>query len=51
MDIEFGERGIEGFHFMIQRYPAQFGVFLALALVCWIAYFGLRRRLRTTPSS
>lgn len=48
MDIRFGEDGIEEFHFVIQKYPGQLGIFLGLGLACWIAYFALRRRLRTT---
>ena len=35
------------FHFLLRDYPAQFGTCLVIGVVCWIAYFGLRRRLRS----
>ncbi|SPE34949.1 hypothetical protein SBA6_400002 [Candidatus Sulfopaludibacter sp. SbA6] len=35
------------FHFLLRDYPAEFGICLALGLACWIAYFLIRRRLRT----
>jgi hypothetical protein len=35
------------FHFLLRDYPAEFGACLALGLACWIAYFSIRRRLRT----
>jgi len=35
------------FHFLVRDFPAQFGSFAALAITCWIAYFSIRRRLRT----
>jgi hypothetical protein len=38
------------FHFLIRDYPAQFGSFAALALLCWISYYAIRRRLRIGPS-
>jgi hypothetical protein len=34
------------FHFLIRDYPAQFGTFAALALICWVSYYIIRRRLR-----
>jgi hypothetical protein len=34
------------FHFLIRDYPAQFGAFAALALICWVIYYIIRRRLR-----
>jgi hypothetical protein len=37
---------VSHFRFLIQEYPGPFGVCLALALICWAAYFSLRRRLR-----
>jgi anti-sigma factor RsiW len=33
---------------LLQDYPAQLGPCLAAGAACWIAYFVLRRRLRTT---
>jgi anti-sigma factor RsiW len=39
---------LQEFHFLLRDYPAQFGTCFALGLVCWIAYFLIRRRLRTT---
>ena len=36
------------FHFLLRDYPSQFGSCLALGVVCWIAYFTIRRRLRTS---
>lgn len=48
-EISFKEGRLREFHFLIQDYPSTFGSCLVLALVCWIAYFLIRRRLRTTP--
>jgi hypothetical protein len=47
---EFSFEGghLKEFHFLLRDYPAQFGVCVALALACWIAYFSIRRRLRTS---
>ena len=36
------------FHFLLRDYPAQLGTCFALGLVCWVAYFLIRRRLHTT---
>jgi hypothetical protein len=46
--LSFREGRLREFHFLIQDYPVQFGIFVGLALICWIAYFLIRRRLRTT---
>ena len=35
------------FHFLLRDYPAEFGICVILGLACWIAYFSIRRRLRT----
>ena len=35
------------FHFLLRDYPAEFGMCVVLGLACWIAYFSIRRRLRT----
>jgi hypothetical protein len=47
---EFSFEGghLKEFHFLLRDYPAQFGVCLVLGLACWIAYFSIRRRLRTS---
>ncbi len=36
-------------HFLLRDYPAQFGIFVVIGLLCWVAYFLIRRRLRITP--
>ena len=38
---------IKEFHFLLHNYPVAFLLCLTLGLGCWIAYFSLRRRLRT----
>lgn len=35
------------FHFLLRDYPLELGICLVLGLACWIAYFSIRRRLRT----
>lgn len=35
------------FHFLLHDYPAEFGICVVLGLACWVAYFSIRRRLRT----
>jgi hypothetical protein len=45
-EATFGDGRLKEFHLLIQEYPAPFGVCLALALSCWIAYSTIRRRLR-----
>jgi hypothetical protein len=45
-----GARLVE-FHFLIRDYPLQFGCFVLLALICWVSYFALRRRLQTAKSA
>jgi hypothetical protein len=39
---------LKEFHFLLRDYPVEFGICVVLGLACWIAYFTLRRRLRTT---
>jgi len=46
-EISFHGGHIQEFHFLMRDYPAQFGSFAALAIVCWIGYYFIRRRLRT----
>ena len=40
------ESSFEGGHFK-ELHPAEFGICVVLGLACWIAYFSIRRRLRT----
>ena len=47
-ELTFESGRLKEFHFLLRDYPAQFGTCFALGLVCWIAYFLIRRRLRTT---
>jgi hypothetical protein len=49
--ISFSEGRIQEFHFLIRDHPEVFGTCLVLGLSCWIAYFLIRRRLRTAPES
>ena len=46
---EFSFEGghLKEFHFLLRDYPAELGICVVLGLVCWIAYFSIRRRLRT----
>jgi len=39
---------ITSFHLLIQDYPVQLGICSLLALVCWVGYYFIRRRLRTS---
>jgi predicted anti-sigma-YlaC factor YlaD len=47
---EFSFEGghLKEFHFLLRDYPEEFGICLVLGLACWIAYFSIRRRLRTS---
>jgi hypothetical protein len=47
---EFSFEGghLKEFHFLLRDYPAEFGICVALGLACWITYFSVRRRLRTS---
>ena len=47
-EISFSSGHLKEFHFLLRDYPAQFGTCLILGAACWIAYFAIRRRLRTT---
>jgi predicted anti-sigma-YlaC factor YlaD len=47
-EVSFRDGGIKEFHFLIRDYPALFGTLVALAVVCWIGYCVIRRRLRTS---
>jgi len=45
-ETSFEAGRLREFHFLIRDYPAQFGAFAALALICWVSYYVIRRRLR-----
>lgn len=45
-ETSFDGGRLREFHFLIRDYPAQFGAFVALALICWVSYYIIRRRLR-----
>jgi hypothetical protein len=45
-ETSFEAGRLKEFHFLIRDYPAQFGAFAALALICWVSYYVIRRRLR-----
>jgi hypothetical protein len=42
---------LKEFHFLLRDYPLEFGGSLALGIACWIAYFLIRRHLRTSGKS
>jgi hypothetical protein len=44
-ETSFAGGRLREFHFLIRDYPAQFGTFAALALICWVSYYVIRRRL------
>jgi len=48
MQFSFSDGRLADFHFLVADYPFQLGPLLLLDLACWIAYFWLRRRLRTS---
>jgi hypothetical protein len=45
-ETSFDAGHLREFHFLIRDYPAQFGAFAVLALICWVSYYAIRRRLR-----
>jgi len=47
-EFSFDNGHFKEFHFMIRDFPVLFGTLAALAVVCWIGYYAIRRRLRTT---
>lgn len=49
-EFSFEKGHLREFHFLISDYPVPFGSFAALALICWISYYAIRRRLRITRS-
>ncbi|MGI8508131.1 MAG: anti-sigma factor family protein [Gemmatimonadaceae bacterium] len=44
--FSFREHHLSDFHFLMRDYPGVFAPIMALALICWIAYFTIVRRLR-----
>ena len=46
-EFSFQSGHIKEFHFLLRDYPSEFGACAVLGLACWIAYFSIRRRLRT----
>jgi predicted anti-sigma-YlaC factor YlaD len=46
-EFSFESGHLREFHFLLRDYPAEFGPCLVLGLACWIAYFSIRRHLRT----
>ena len=48
-EFSFAGGHLKEFHFLLRDYPAEFGLCATLGLACWIAYFSIRRRLRTGP--
>lgn len=48
-ETSFNGGHLKEFHFLIRDYPVQFGAFAALALICWVSYYLIRRRLRMGP--
>ncbi len=46
-EFSFAGGHIKEFHFLMRDFPAQFGAFAVLAIVCWVGYYSIRRRLRT----
>lgn len=49
LSCEFSFEGghFKEFHFLLHDYPVEFGACVVLGLACWIAYFSIRRNLRT----
>ncbi len=47
-EFSFAGGHFNEFHFLLRDYPAEFGSCMVLGLACWIAYFSIRRSLRST---
>jgi DNA-binding winged helix-turn-helix (wHTH) protein len=47
-EFSFADGRLKQFHFLPRDYPIEFGIRLTLGLACWIAYFSIVRRLRTS---
>jgi len=48
MSFRFQDGRLSDFHFLVSDSPSLLGPLLLLGVACWIAYFWLRRRLRTS---
>jgi hypothetical protein len=46
-EFSFADGHFKEFHFLLRDYPVQLGICLALGIVCWTVYFGIRRHLQT----
>lgn len=49
LEMNLSNWRVTEFHFLIRDYPEIYGTFLAVGLLCWAAYFLIRRQLRATP--
>lgn len=47
-EFSYADGHFKEFHLLLRDYPVEFGICLVLGLACWIAYFFLQRRLRTS---
>ena len=47
LEITFAEGRLRDAHFVMRDYP-QLGIVLAIGIALWVAYFAIRRRLRTS---
>src|SRR5580658_8485789 len=46
-EFSFEGAHLKEFHFLLRDYPVELGICVVLSLACWIAYFTIRRRLRS----
>jgi hypothetical protein len=47
-EVTFEGVRLKEFHFLLRDYPVAFGICAVLGAVCWIAYFTIRRRLKSS---
>jgi hypothetical protein len=47
-EFSFAGGRLKELHFLLRDYPVEFGICLMLGFACWIAYFWIVRRLRTS---
>jgi anti-sigma factor RsiW len=49
LSTQFSTEGghLTQFHFLLSDYPVELGICATLGIACWIAYFSIRRRLRS----
>jgi predicted anti-sigma-YlaC factor YlaD len=47
-EMKFAGGRLSEFHFLMRNSPVELSVCLTLAAACWIAYFGMRQKLRKT---